>query len=150
MNFIVEKNEKSAYLYGLKLLGRREYSTEEMKNKLAVKFGENVAIEAVEHLVNDNSLSDMRYACMVVRHFVMNLSGPKKIMFFLKQKGVPEEIIGEAIDEENVNFTELAVKALHSHYDSVSKLEKTERNKAVAFLYRRGFVGDDIQQALEE
>jgi regulatory protein len=78
---------------GMDLLARREHGVDELKRKLAVRFGGGEAlaelIEAeVDRLVDEGLLSEERFAAAMVRQLIAKGLGPRRLDEELRAKGV--------------------------------------------------------------
>ena len=105
----------------LRILGRREHSSKELKDKLKQRgFTAKNINSVVENLIDLNFLSDERFTEVYVRsRFKYKKKSPKAIYYDLLKKGVDKELIQnelEAIDEEKIfeNARELAMKKFKS------------------------------------
>ncbi len=105
----------------LRLLGRREHSYKELKDKLVLRgfSGANV-VSVLEELKELNLLNDERFTEVFVRsRFEIKKKSPKAIYYDLLKKGVDNSLILnklEEIDEERIfsNAKELALKKIRS------------------------------------
>ena len=141
------------------MLGRRDYSEQEMQQKLTQKgYAEAEVQTTLSRLKDLEYLDDAKYA----RHFVSDKArlagwGKLRIRNTLKQKGVAEKAVEAAIDkfEEKIDsqaeptWTEKATELLERRYGLVEgSLPPNEYRKRISFLLRRGFDFDQAKQAL--
>ena len=96
-------NELRAFAY--RLLGRREYSVFELRQRLLQKWSGAGGIDALVEdllgaLVAENLLSDERFAESFVRSRVARHQGPLKIRAALRQKGVDDPLVAAELDGE--------------------------------------------------
>ena len=138
------------YTVALNILSLREHSEKELREKLVRRFGsEEEAISSViARLSERNYLSDARYAEMAVRHYFGKGYGPCRIKMELLKKGVnPEE--QEACQElDDDVFVARARELAEKKFGSTEDMDFTVRRKAMAFLARRGFTGEQCFKAL--
>lgn len=139
-----------AWNYVLWLLGRRDYTREELRRRLARKGAteETIArvLERLEHL---NLVDDAAFAESYVR-LKRHSKGPRALRRELVQKGVSEEIVGTALDAVGEEEQREAAGALLEKNAWRWKGDaRGRRAKAYAFLLRRGFAGEVVVAALE-
>ncbi len=129
------------------LLSKREFSAKELREKTLKRYTEIATDEALLICQQRGYQSEQRYAEMLVRHMEFALYGPMKLQFEARRKGVDLELVREASAE--VNWEELAYDALVKKYGE-QELEYEQRQKALAFLARRGFAAGTCIKAMEE
>ena len=84
-------------------LARREHSRRELEQKLARKeFDANEISEALDRLVEDGLLSDVRFAESFVHARRQRGSGPLKIQAELKLRGVSEASICQYLNPQDL------------------------------------------------
>ncbi len=142
------KRKIAAYL--LRLLSLKEYSTKDVRAKLTTKFkGDGELIEEVISEFKDaNYLSDERYAKMIIRHYVNNLYGPKRVYIECLKREIAKESLNNYLLEEEVNWQENAYELVQRRFSKELMVDKEQRRKVLAFLVRRGFLLDDAIGAL--
>ena len=139
---------KSAYHVGVALLARREHGVEELTQKLARRFDLPTAQKAAADLAAGGILCNRRFA----RAYLQTAGGKfgrEKLRENLAQRGVPmadiEAVLQSAIvDDECVR----AAAVLRAKYGDVVLREEKSRARAARFLYSRGFLEDDIANAI--
>lgn len=93
----------TALAYALKLLSRQDYTEKKLTESLQKKQFDSCEIEkALEVLISEGLVDDFGYAERYVESKKCKY-GRKRLAFFLKQKGVAEEVIEralESVDEE--------------------------------------------------
>ena len=153
------KQKRSAVEAAMLMLGRRDYSEQEMQQKLTLKGYEDAEIQSTLARLKDlEYLDDAKYA----RHFVSDKArlagwGVLRIRQSLKQKGVAEKAVDAALAkfEEKIQkkdeptWTERATDLLGRRYGlTEGVLPPNEYRKRISFLLRRGFDFDQAKQAL--
>jgi regulatory protein len=148
--------EKEIASYFLYLLGRREYSQQELVQKAKGKsFDVGIANTVIEKLKEDNYQSDFRYGEMLLRSRISKQSGPNKIKMELAAKGISDSLIEIILSNVECDWNELALLAAEKKYKPL-KEESTyeEKNKAksklMRFLNGRGFDSEQIRYALKK
>lgn len=147
-----EKDDAAlAYDAMLRLLAKREYSAFELRQKLRTKYPKDAVLKALNLCIEKNYQSDLRYAQMLLRHCEFSLTGPIKLKADLIKKGIGPDIdpgVGE------VSWEDLAHKALCKKFRTPgdgpgAELDYAARQKALAYLGRRGFTQDQCLKALQ-
>ena len=131
-------------------LSKKDHSEKQLKMKLTDSaFTEESASRACDFLKAGNYLNDARLSENLVRQ-KQRSSGPRKIAYTLRQKGVGEETAKAALEAiSQDDEMETAVK-LARKYLSGKLLEPREaRQKCGAYLARRGFGWDVIKAACQ-
>lgn len=150
---------KTATEVALTLLGRRDFSVLEMRQKLALRGFEPGQIEhALQRVEEMGYLNDGRYA----KNFVSDRSrfrgwGPRRLKHELQKRQVAETDIETALrhwqDEgengEGTDWTEQAAALLARRYGLWESLTPEEKAKRVNFLLRRGYTTDVATRALD-
>lgn len=157
---MAKKQKKPCVEVAVGMLGRRDYSVSEMRQKLEQKDYPKAEIdEAVERLQELEYLDDHKYA----RHFVNDKGrlsgwGRMRIELTLRQKKVSDKAIDAAIEqyEEKMEkgdvptWTGRATELLERKYGLFEgTLEAKDFQKRMNFLLRRGYDMDQARQALE-
>ncbi len=130
----------------LRLLGRREYSVQELEKKLAEHFPEEELLigEIMTECKNNNWISNVRYA----EEFICEKSehggwGPMKIAQKLREKGIEKKIIQESLETRfsQNQQRELAQRLAEEKWGLFYKKTAPNRKAAVQrFLVSRGFL----------
>lgn len=133
-------------------LDRRDYSTAEMRRKLAPKYGDQAAEEAVEKLCALNLINDVRYA----ENFAQSLYtykkyGKNRIKSELYRKGIDSETIQTVLDEifesEDADNVQRIVEIIRKkYYNKINTRES--RQKVFAAMVRLGYSFSDIREAM--
>jgi regulatory protein len=136
-----QDTKEVAFQRALKFLNYRPRSETEVRKKLnELGFDESVMDETLDRLRQNGLISDDRFA----REWVENRStfrprSRRLLALELRQKGVADEIIQDALDE-TVDEDELAYQAAIRKARRWENLEWAEfRERLSAYLMRRGF-----------
>lgn len=133
----------------LQLLTRREHSAKELRDKLAQKFNDMAAIEAVIARLQEVGLqSDARYTELFVRHKTNTGKGPFFIRQLLSAKGINAQLMNEYLDTSFEYWLPYAREAYQRKYRDKPIRDYAERSKRQRFLMSRGFSQDVISQVL--
>jgi regulatory protein len=131
----------------MKLLARREHSRAELRAKLLPHVREGDDIEAVlDELAQRNWLSDERAAEQVVQQR-RNRFGTQRITHELRQKGIAENLISDAMPQLKESELEAAREVWQKKFGTAPQDAK-EKAKQVRFLQSRGFALDVIFKVL--
>ncbi len=148
-------DEKELLLKGkkraLRLLERKDYSRKELSDRLKKDGYESEMIDKIiEYVDSYHYLDDSR----VAESYVRSRSGYKskrEIEYLLKQKGISDEEIDIALEENYENEEEVIRKQIHKYHvteDSLKEMSYEEKQKIAAKLYRKGFEPDKIKRQL--
>lgn len=135
------------YIRALDLLSRRMRSEKEIRDYAWRKKWTPENIERViERLYENNYLDDAKFAQSFIASRASRSISLKKLKVELMKKGIKQDIIEAALDDdksfdENEALKKLIIKK-HSHYEDERKL--------IAYLMRQGFRYDDISQCLSD
>ena len=131
----------------LELVSQRLMSIKELLQKLKDKgFDEETANYCADWITERGLIDEERYAAAVVRHYAAKGCGAGRVRQELMRRGIPRELSDEALGampEGNDRLDRLIAAKLRDpdDRDAVRKLS--------ASLYRRGFSGEEIREALE-
>jgi len=139
--------------YAMRLLSRREYAVRELHSKVRNKWRQQgdidlLADQLVDALQLEGSLSDKRYVEAFVRSRRQRSQGPLKIRAELRQKQLPDTLIGQFLDPEEEHWVELASTWLARQ--DTGNLDFAGRAKFYRRLINRGFSHDQAIAALEK
>jgi regulatory protein len=133
--------------FACRLLGRREYSVFELDRRIRQKWPEATEVdELVEVLVDENLVSDERYAESFVRFRLQRFQGPLKIKAALRTKGISDALISRELDAHSEEWTDLAAQWLERQNPGSIDFEK--KKKYYRRLTSRGFTHDQAMDAL--
>ena len=141
-----------------KVLGRlqaqcskREYcSSDVLRKAVAALEGDRArAMEVLESLVADSFVSDLRYASAFCREKA-HLSGwgPVKIRFALSGKGIPADVIAQALQAVDASAASSRLEKLLAAKAKTLEGDPQARLKLIKFALSRGYEYNDIQPYL--
>ena len=131
----------------LELVSQRQMSASELNKKLRDKGAdEETADYCVQWILERGLLDEERYAAAVVRHYAAKGYGEGRVRQELMRRGVPRDLWDDALSampEDTSRLDRLVASKLRdpADRDAVRKLS--------ASLYRRGYSGEEIREALE-
>ncbi|MGE5253789.1 MAG: regulatory protein RecX [Planctomycetaceae bacterium] len=151
-----EKPSGSAEAFAMRLLGRRDYSREELLRKLTGKgFSAGDVEEVLVKFESLGLLDDRKLARRLFDYYSgEKLWGPQKIFQKLLQKGIPAEFARDLIkgEEESGKVPERLRRVLHlkSKGQTLHSLRLQEKQRLANYLRQRGYGWDDIWEALQK
>jgi regulatory protein len=140
-----------AFDYAVTLLARRDYSTHELKKKLAERgYNEHAREVVVDDLESMGKMNNERYGQNVVAYRARRGHGPARIRNELKKSGLSRSDIDAAVKSEDApDFLALARSIRIRKFGPEIPKDRKERAKQARFLQYRGFSNDHIRAVLE-
>src|SRR5690606_4154037 len=106
-----KKRDQAVEVAAVRLLSRREHSTEGLRRKLAAKGHPESSIETVlDKLGKKNLLSDERFAASYVHHHARRGQGPVRIRAELRQQGIDDSQIQQEVGAAECDWNALAAE----------------------------------------
>lgn len=144
-----------AFQDALKLLAARDYTTAKMREKLARRGLDEVAVEeAVIRLENQGWLNDRRFAERFAETAVSGgrFFGPR-LRLEMRRRGVPAQFVDDVLRhvcQEHDEQSDLRMVMERRFPDfSFSAASDREKRRVITFLQRRGFGLSAIMKALK-
>lgn len=136
--------ERTAYVDGLHLLGRRELSAKQLRQRLLEREHDREDVDrAIELLIENKALDDARVAGAYVRTALkIKGRGRLRIQRELQMMGIEKEVAGQALAEAfgEVDERTLVAKALQKKLRGTQKIATpAEYGRVFQFLMRQGF-----------
>ena len=134
----------------MRWLARRDYARQEMARRLESRglMSERVA-SVLDQLERDNLLSDERFAEAFVRSRISRGQGPFRIRNEMRERGVSDELISIAMEEQEQDWVALAAEAKRKRFGAGRPADIRERARQTRFLNYRGFEAEQIRRALD-
>ena len=150
------KPAESAQAAALRLMGRRDYSCEELRRKLGGKgFPAGEVDGVVGDLERRGLLDDLKLAQRLAQYYSRDkLWGPQKVLAKLSQRGIPPPLGKDLVEQESADGT--ARDRLRKALDLKLKeppphiLSPREKRRLAGYLRQRGYGWEDIWEALRE
>jgi regulatory protein len=131
------------------LLTGREYSRAELATKLNKKFDNHSAIEQVLVQISDEGLqSDKRFAEAFIRSRLYRGHGLARLRQDIRQKGVADDLVAQALEDADINWFELAKDVAQRKFGDRQAADQREKAKRMRFMQYRGFNYEQIKYAL--
>ena len=145
-----KKQDKEVEAAAVRLLSRREHSTEELKRKLTSKGYPEASIATVlDKLGKKKWVSDERFAANYVHHHARRGHGPVRIRAELRQQGITDAQIQQEVTGGEQDWNGLAAEVRRRKFGAELPRSAAERAKQARFLQYRGFNSDQIRAALK-
>ena len=142
-----KKPETSLRTRALQYLARREHSRAELRTKLLPHVQEGDDVEAVlDDLAKRNWLSDERAAEQVVNQRRRRF-GTQRIAHELRQKGIAEDLISDALPQLKETELEAAREVWQKKFGAPPQDAK-EKARQARFLQSRGFALEVVLKVL--
>ncbi|MDO9103052.1 MAG: recombination regulator RecX [Candidatus Nitrotoga sp.] len=142
-----KKLELNLHTRAMKYLVRREHSRAELHAKLLLKATPDDNVDRIlDELAARGWLSDSRAAEQLVR-MRRNRFGMQRIAHELRQKGIGEDLINDALPQMKDTELEAARSIWQRKYGIVPEDAK-EKAKQLRFMQSRGFMPDVIFKVL--
>ena len=144
---------KRAKLRAMNLLKNRTYTKAQLKDKLLQGgYPEQIADIAVDYVVSYRYVDDEQY----VRDFIeynREKKSRKRIQLDLMHKGIPEQLFQDiwedmAGDDEEAIEREQIIYWMNKKHFCPQEATFEEKQKMMAFLYRKGFSINNIRSIL--
>jgi regulatory protein len=145
-----KQREKEVEIAAVRLLARREHSTDELKRKLTARGHPEASVEAVVSKLGEKQwVSNERFTTNYVRYHARRGQGPVRIRAELRQQGITDSQIQQEVSGPGRDWSELAVEVRRRKFGDALPSTATERAKQARFLQYRGFNSDQIRAALK-
>ena len=132
----------------LRLLARREHSRAELRRKLSPHVEEGFDLEALlDDFTRRGWLSDARFIEQTVRTKSRKY-GPHKLAHHLREKGIDEQGIADALAQAKSGEAEALACAWRSRFGRMPA-DASERARQVRFLQGRGFALEAVLRFLK-
>ncbi len=129
------------------MLGRREYSGQELAKKLHALGADPAEVAALmEEFQNQHYQSDQRMADMIVRANVRKGRGPARVKQTLRERHVDLELASEQIEE--TDWLALARELRIKKFGTDLPGDQKEKARQLRFLQYRGFDGQICSKAI--
>ena len=151
---IYASNFRRAYQYALYCLDYRDYSAEDIYQKLVKTYkNESLCVEVVKKLEREGIIDDSRYAEKLARKLVETRKyGFRRAKRELLMKGLSDNVAEEALEQYRSAFGENLAELLRTkHYRLLSdSSDRKSIEKVKSALVRYGYGFDEINQAVKE
>lgn len=138
-----QKVKSQIRLAAFNMLARREHSRKEMQDKLQRRFEDRELVRDVLVSLEEEGLqSDERFAESFVNARIQRHQGPIKISYELKQKGIADETVDNALLVHQEIWMDLARELAEKKYGHEPPEDLKEKQRRMRFVMQRGFPPD--------
>ncbi len=136
----------------LALLGRRDYTTRELTDKLTSRAYPAAEVEAaIRSLSADGLLDDRRVAAAYVRTATqVKGRGRMRIEHELRARGIGQALIDEVLGRLSPEDESAAIQRVLARRHFPARPTLADRRRLFQHLLRRGFAADVIAKAMRE
>ncbi len=152
---IVQMLSKRATVRAMNLLKTKDYTQKELINKLELSYYPKKSIDdALTYVERYGYINDKRYVENYIA-FKASKKSRKQIEQLLKEKGIDSDIIESALEAYYGDSSEceegLILSMLKKKYGNIpmEELDYKQKQKMVAYMYRKGFSMDTIRKAVD-
>jgi regulatory protein len=143
----------AAYIDGLKMLGRRELSEQQVRQRLARKqYQQDEIDEAIARLREERAINDQRVAEAIARTETgIRKRGKVRVRMQLERAGIAKDTAKQAIDDvfESIDSDELLEASLRKRLHGREHLaDDREFQRLFRYLIGQGFESDRVLHAL--
>ena len=144
-------DEKTVEATAVRLLAGREHSVEELRRKLTRKGYPPDKIEPVLlKLAGKRQASDERFTASFVHHHAKRGQGPVRIRAALRQQGIADGQVEEALRCAEIDWAQLARQVRRRKFGVAAPRSLAERAKQARFLQYRGFDAEQLRAAFRD
>ena len=151
---VYASNFRRAYEYALYRLDYRDYSAEEIYEKLLETYkNESLCLEVVKKLARAGIINDERYAEKLARKLVESKKlGYRRTVREMAQKGLTEDTIEKALEQYDSAFGENLRTLLRGKYSRflTDREDRKSVEKVKSALVRLGYGYDEINRCVAE
>ncbi len=140
-----------ALKYALKILGYRDRSMSEMRQKLTGKgFSKDVVEVTLAYLEEKAYIDDRRLAELLRRDAVERRHfGAQGVRSYLMRRGIAKDI-ADAMAESDNDYLGAAMQLAEKKMRSMGQLDSvTRKRRLLGLLARRGFSSDEMRQVMK-
>jgi len=144
-----EADERTVRVAALALLAGRDFGRAELATRLERRgYPAGVIAAVVEALLAERLLSEQRFTGQFVRQRAARGHGPVRIRMELRERGVADADIDEALEAAGEDWSAIARDTRRRRFGAASPADWPERARQSRFLQYRGFSAEQIRAAL--
>ncbi len=147
-NLVYMKAQDKALHY----LGYKMRTAWEIRKKLdEQEYSGEIVERVLDFLEKYDYVDDLGYCKSYIRERErLNPKGKFGLKMELRQKGVPDKIIEQALEESEVDELKGAVRLIYKKVRDLEHLDEKDKKRVCGFLQRRGYSCDIIKEAFQE
>jgi regulatory protein len=144
-----EADERTVRTAALALLAGRDFGRVELARRLARRgYPRETVDSVVAGLVAERLLSESRFLEQFIRQHAGRGHGPLRIRVELRERGVADADVDEALDAAAEDWGAIAREARRKRFGGAGPADYRERARQGRFLQYRGFSAEHIRAAL--
>lgn len=145
----IDSDFKQAKNKALYLLSFKDYSKQELLNKLKKDYCDKSAKKAIYRMEELGFINDEIFAQKYAKKLIFNkYFSKKRAKFEMYKKGIDKNIIDKVLSDIDFDAVNQIKILIDKKYKLAYSDEKV-KNRAIAFLQRYGYSWDDINKAFE-
>jgi regulatory protein len=142
---------KTVEAAAVRLLAGREHSVEELRRKLVRKgYPPDTTEQVIQKLAGKRLVSDERFTSNFIHYHAKRGQGPVRIRAALRQQGVADSQVEEALRCAEVDWVQLARGVRRRKFGAAVPRSLGERAKQARFLQYRGFDAEQLRAAFRD
>ena len=139
------------YQEAIKLLAKRDYSRQELATRLSTLVSDQGRVEAVINKLDEQGyLDDRGVADNILRQGLKIQHGPIRLRLSLRQKGIEQVVIDDALWDMTVDWLGMARTIRRRQFGLTAPLDEKSKAKLVRHLQHCGHSMDVIREVVEE
>ena len=131
-------SQEHLYDFAVGLLAKRDYSSGEMRRYLSRQDDEDAVESVMGRLLSHHYLDDTRLAEKEISKQLAKLHGLSRIKQELRRKGLDPLVVEQALEDTDVDWFELCLKAKEKKFGNKKPQEQNEKTKMIRYLQYRG------------
>ena len=144
-----EADERTVRTAALALLAGRDFGCQELLQRLLKRGYPAATVDAVvARLAAERLLDETRFVEQFIRQHAGRGHGPVRIRVKLRERGVADAEIDEALDAAGEDWTGIARELRRKRFGVSPPDDYRERARQARFLQYRGFTTEQIRAAL--
>lgn len=144
-------NFEKAVKYAYWLMGRRNHSEKEMRQKIGRNYGPVATDAVIEKLKSQNVINDEKFAGEWTEYRLKQNKSKNFILRELNKKGIIRDMALEVFSKIGINEFQNAYDAVERKMKQYDKLEQFQKkNKIFRFLASKGFDYEIIEQVAQK
>lgn len=148
-NLLFESQFGKAKSKAMDILSRKSISTASLKKELTDKgYEEIIADEVINELTELGYLDDLAYAVMFLEMCHEKMWGIKKVRYELKQRGIDDFTIEDALCQMPLPTAEDIAQAIGAKYGYEDISDIKTKQRIMRHFAQRGFDFSDIEKAI--
>ena len=146
------RDSSGARRYALMRLSMKSHSIYELRDQLEQKgMSAGIIEQVIEEFIKQGYLNDQEWVDAFIRGQQSRHTGPRSIQRKLRQKGISEDQIREALLRAGLKENQgcQIKKLLTARYKSKDLNDLKQKQKVIAALIRKGFDLDEIFRSIQ-